>query len=91
MPQQALYLMNSPFIHDQSNKASLLAERRSESGQARIKILYQMMYQRNPKPIEIIEALKFLEKAKVDDEQKAISQLAQVLFLSNENFPAIYH
>ena len=84
VPQQALYLMNSPFIYDQSNKASLLAKRRSESGQARIKILYQMMYQRNPTPLEIIEALKFLEQAKVDDEQDAISQLAQVLFLSNE-------
>ncbi len=84
VPQQALYLMNSPFIYDQSNKASLLAERRSESGQARIKILYQMMYQRNPVPLEIIEALKFLKQAKVDDEQNALSQLAQVLFLSNE-------
>ena len=84
VPQQALYLMNSPFIYDQSNKASLLAERRSESGQARIKILYQMMYQRNPTPLEIIEALKFLKEAKVEDGQKALSQLAQVLFLSNE-------
>ena len=84
VPQQALYLMNSPFISDQSNKASMLAKRRSDSGQARIKILYQMMYQRNPTPIEIIEALKFLKEAKVDDELKALSQLAQVLFLSNE-------
>ena len=84
VPQQALYLMNSPFIYDQSNMASLLAERRSESGQARIKVLYQMMYQRNPTPIEIIEGLKFLEEAKVDDGQKALSQLAQVLFMSNE-------
>ena len=70
VPQQALYLMNSPFIYDQSNEASSLAERRSESGQARIKILYQMMYQRNPTPLEIIEALKFLKEAKVDDEQR---------------------
>ena len=84
VPQQALYLMNSPFISDQSNKASMLAKRRSDSGQARIKILYQMMYQRNPTPIEIIEAIKFLKEAKVDDELKALSQLAQVLFLSNE-------
>ena len=76
--------MNSPFIYDQSNKASLLAERRSEPGQARIKVLYQMMYQRNPTPIEIIEGLKFLDEAKVDDGQKALSQLAQVLFMSNE-------
>lgn len=84
VPQQALFLMNSPFLSDQSRKVSKLAAEKTSVGQARVKVLYQVIFQREPKPVEIVDALKFIEEAKVSDKEKAFSQLAQVLFLSNE-------
>ena len=84
VPQQALFLMNSPFLSDQSQKASKLAAERTSAAQARVKVLYQSLFQREPKSVEIVDALKFIEEGEVSDREKAFSQLAQVLFLSNE-------
>jgi hypothetical protein len=84
VPQQALYLMNSPFISDQSEKLSTLAAKRAPAGQARVKVLYQSLFQREPKPLELVDALNFIKNAETTDKQMAFAQLAQVLFLSNE-------
>jgi hypothetical protein len=53
-------------------------------GQARVKVLYQKIFQRNPTDAEIIEALKFLEAAGGKEQNQGFNQLAQVLLLSNE-------
>jgi hypothetical protein len=84
VPQQALYLMNSPFISDQSKKVSALAAKRAPGGQARVKVLYQSLFQREPGPLELVDALNFLKRAEPVGKQMAFTQLAQVLFLSNE-------
>jgi hypothetical protein len=84
VPQQALFLMNSPFIADQSQKFSMLTAERAPAGQARVKVLYQILFQRNPEPVEIADALKFISESELSDKQRAFTQLAQVLFLSNE-------
>jgi hypothetical protein len=54
VPQQALYLMNSPFVAEQ---AIHLAGRREidaeQSPEARIRALYRIAYQREPSPSEL--------------------------------------
>jgi hypothetical protein len=84
VPQQALFLMNSPFITDQFQKVADLATKRASAGQARVKVLYQSLFQREPEPLELVDALKFIREAESADKQMAFTQLAQVLFLSNE-------
>jgi hypothetical protein len=84
VPQQSLYLMNSPFILDQSKKVSQMVAKHAPFGQARVKVLYNRMLQRDPKATEIVDALRFINAAPEDGQSKAFSQLAQILFLSNE-------
>ena len=54
VPQQALYLMNSPFVAEQ---AVYLAGRRevdaAPSGEARVRALYRIAYQREPSDSEL--------------------------------------
>ena len=84
VPQQALYLMNSPFILDQSERLSQIAAKHAPFGQARVKVLYHRMFQRDPKAIEIVDALRFVNAAPKEGQSKVFNQLAQILFLSNE-------
>jgi len=84
VPQQALFLMNSPFLAAQSDKLRDIAAKQAPLGQARVKVLYQKIFQRNPTDAEIIEALEFLNVAGENEQNQALSQLAQVLLLSNE-------
>ena len=84
VPQQALFLMNSPFLAAQSDKLREAAARQAPSGQARVKVLYQKVFQRNPTDAEIVEALKFINAATEKEQNEAFSQLAQVLLLTNE-------
>ena len=84
VPQQSLYLMNSPFILDQSKKTSQLVAENADFEQAQIKVLYHRMLQRDPEAIEIVDALRFVNASPEGGQSKAFSQLAQILFLSNE-------
>jgi len=84
VPQQALFLMNSPFLTAQSDKLREFAVKRAPLGQARVKVLYQKVFQRNPTDAEISEAIKFLNAGSEKEQNEAFSQLAQVLLLSNE-------
>ena len=84
VPQQSLYLMNSPFILDQSKKTSQLVDENADFEQAQIKVLYHRMLQRDPEAIEIVDALRFVNASPEGGQSKAFSQLAQILFLSNE-------
>src|SRR5258707_2144706 len=54
VPQQALFLMNSPLVVEQAKKLVTLAEFNScQEDAARIKFLYEKIYQRPPGPEEI--------------------------------------
>lgn len=85
VPQQALFLLNSPFVQEQ---AKALASRSEVSGAAtagaKIRALYRVVLGRNPTKLEAELAAQFVE----DDDPKAAfgrwPQLAQVLLLSNE-------
>ncbi|MBN9121325.1 MAG: PSD1 domain-containing protein [Planctomycetes bacterium] len=85
VPQQALFLMNSPFVQEQ---AKALAARKevadAKTAAAKVTALYRLALGRNPTEPEAALAKEFV----ADDDAKAAfgrwPQLAQVLLLSNE-------
>ena len=92
VPQQALFLMNSPFAIEQARH---FLQRPDVAGQtkdeAKIKRMYQLAYGRSAEVDEIALGLRFLSEARKRDEEKkpalslsAWEQYAQVLLLSNE-------
>jgi hypothetical protein len=82
VPQQALFLMNSPFVQEQ---AKALSARATDPDPAkRVSNLYRLAFSRHPTTEEIAAAVDF---ATAPDEDKTFSswdQLAQALLLSNE-------
>jgi hypothetical protein len=62
VPQQALFLLNSPFVIQQARSLIERAEIKASSRpQERIQQLYRTAYQRPPDPEEIRLALRFVE------------------------------
>jgi hypothetical protein len=61
VPQQALFLMNSPLVVEQAKKLVTLAEFNScQDDMARIEFLYQRVYQRPARPEEIKLGFEFI-------------------------------
>ena len=83
VPQQSLFLMNSPFMIAQSEQM-FKATAPHPLGQARVKLLYQKLFQRSPEPEDLLDALKYINGESVEQREQAFMELAQVLFLSNE-------
>jgi len=98
VPQQALFMMNSPFVVEQA-KAVANRQEVSKAGEseARIRAMHRLVYGRNPSPSEIQASLSFInapgpEVASLqlisNTSQKSTltrwEQLAQVLLMSNE-------
>jgi len=70
VPQQALYMLNSPFVTQQARQFVARAEFKAQPDDAgRLKALYRLAYQRDPAPDEIEIAVKFLK------DQRTVSQL----------------
>lgn len=79
VPQQALYLMNHPFVEEQ---AKALAQRASgTTPQRRIETLYRIALGRLPKPEETTLALDYIQN---EPDNKGWERFAQVLLASNE-------
>jgi hypothetical protein len=91
-PEQALYLMNSEFILDQSDALARVLIQRDSSPIARIEQAFVAVYGRKANEAERNAALSFYRSAmkNVDDPQtdvrsfRALSQLCQALFGSAE-------
>jgi hypothetical protein len=82
VPQQALFLMNSPFVMEQ---ARALTARAIESDPAkRIAALYRLVYSRPPTAEELAVAGEFVKAPAEGNAMSAWDQLGQVLLLSNE-------
>jgi hypothetical protein len=84
-PQQALFLMNSPFVTEQAKALAARPEIASSTTPVgKATALYHLTLGRNPTKDELELALEFV----ADDDPKAPfgrwPQLAQVLLLSNE-------
>jgi len=62
VPQQALYLMNSPFVGDLARSIVHRDDVKSKiDEETRIEMLYQICFQRMPSPLETKIGMKFLE------------------------------
>jgi hypothetical protein len=86
VPQQALFMMNSPFVMEQARN---LIRRPEVEGQkepeTRIQALYRLVYGRTADPKEISLGLRFIEKAsEVKTHLTVWEKYAQVLLESNE-------
>jgi hypothetical protein len=85
VPQQALFLMNSPFLVEQ---AKALVARPDVTGLAepgpRIARLYRLLYGRPPEPEETALGLRFLANAGHGEKLSPWERYAQVLLLANE-------
>jgi hypothetical protein len=89
VPQQALFLINSPFIQAQSSKlaATLQASTGGVVDARTIEELYRRVLLRGPKPDEAEMALRFINSAPLTPTpapQSPLAQLAQVLLIGNE-------
>jgi hypothetical protein len=82
VPQQALFLMNAPFVQEQ---AKALAARATDQDPAkRVASLYRLAYLREPTAEEVRFALEFTASPSDDKGFTPWDQFAQVLLLSNE-------
>ena len=87
VPQQALFMLNSPFLLDMPRfllGRSELAGKNDST--AKIQQLYRLIYARNPDAEELQAGRQFLEKAAapVGAELTAWQRYGQVLLLANE-------
>ena len=87
VPQQALYLMNSPFLLDQSRAVAqrVLAATPTDP-ESRVRGLHRQILGREPSPAELALAQQFVDRSPTAADAAAVvwEQLAQVLLLSNE-------
>lgn len=87
VPQQALYLMNSPFLIEQAREVARRPEiAGSASPEDRVRAMYHALFARVPDEIELAAGALYL-KAKPTEKSTDLSateKLAQVLLLTNE-------
>lgn len=92
VPQQALFLMNSPFMREQAKRLAALEEIAGEApGEARIVALYRRLFGRPPTLDELALGEEFVKSAESGAAPRSASeplapweQYAQVLLMSNE-------
>jgi hypothetical protein len=85
VPQQALFLMNSPFIIAQAkNLVERPAFKSAPTDQQRLHLLYQLSFQRDPSSEEIKWAREFLLAPAAASRLNAWQKYAQVILMSNE-------
>jgi hypothetical protein len=85
VPQQALFLMNSPFSVREARELVKRSEVASATEPAaKIDAIYRIVYQREPTPQEIAVGLDFLQTDAGSPKLSAWEQYAQVVLESNE-------
>ncbi len=85
VPQQSLFLMNSPFVVEQTQhllgRAQVLAQKDETD---RIIYLYRLLYGRAPELEEVRLGLRFMDTATGGNSLTAWQKYVQVLLLANE-------
>jgi hypothetical protein len=86
VPQQALFLMNSPFVIEQAQALAARKEVASASSDAeKIAALYRFVFARPPSEAETQVALEFVQSAAATESPVGPwEQYAQLLLLTNE-------
>src|SRR5688572_17561948 len=61
VPQQALFMMNSPLVVEQARNLTLRSDFKAQTkAEDRVKLLYKLIYQRAPSEIEMTLALDYI-------------------------------
>jgi hypothetical protein len=82
VPQQALFLMNSPYVGQQASRFTSRDDFTSTADPlARIETLYNVAFGRSPSPEEVETALSFVQSG---DASAAWPRYAQAILMSNE-------
>jgi len=81
VPQQALFLMNSPLVVEQAKKLVALSDfNKCQDDESKIAFLYERVYQRPPQPEEVKLGLEFVsekpEPEKVGSADDAVKSFA---------------
>jgi hypothetical protein len=86
VPQQALFLMNSPFVIEQARSLAHRPEITGTKTSAEsIQALFQIVFQRQPVEAELTLGEKFVgSQSSTDSKLSPLEKYAQVLLLSNE-------
>ncbi len=93
VPQQALFLMNSPFIQQQAGKLAGAIEQEASAsqvananpGENQVCRLYRQVLGRSPESSELALGVAFMKRHEpAPDALSPLGQLAQVLMLTNE-------
>ena len=82
VPQQALYLLNSPFIEAQAKRLGARSGVTSADDEERIRVIYRLAYQREPSAEELALAKGFVDE--FVPSAVAWERLGQALLVSNE-------
>jgi hypothetical protein len=82
-PTQKLFVMNSPFIIEQSKKLAQRLQQSASDEASRIRHAYELLFAREPEAEELAIALEFL-KQPAESALTAWEQLAQALLATNE-------
>ena len=82
VPQQALYLLNSPFIEAQAKRLGARSGVTSADDEERIRVIYRLAYQREPSAAELALAKGFVDE--FVPSVAAWERLGQALLVSNE-------
>jgi hypothetical protein len=85
VPQQSLFLMNNPFLHDLSRGLASRPEVvNAKDDVARVDLLHRLCYGRAAEPEEVNLGLSFLKEPSKGGSLSTLEQYAQVLLLANE-------
>jgi hypothetical protein len=82
IPQQPLYLLNSPFIEAQAKHMADSESVHAAKGEERIRMMFQLVYQREPKAWELDSAKAFIDE--FEPAAEAWERFGQALLVSNE-------
>ncbi len=86
VPQQALYMLNHPFIVEQAAKLverAAVAKHPAEA-ERNISVMYQFVFARKPDAEEVAIGKGFIEREAASGEGKAWQKYARALMMSNE-------
>ncbi|HIM68639.1 MAG TPA: DUF1553 domain-containing protein, partial [Verrucomicrobia bacterium] len=80
LPTQALYLMNSPFVNAEAERAGERISRNGVTDAERVRLAYRLALGREPSAVEADVVMKFIGKSKTGQKSRTWSALAHSLF-----------
>ena len=80
LPTQALYMMNSPFVNAEAERAGKRISRNGVTDAERVRLAYRLALGREPSAIEADVVMEFIGKSKTGQKSRTWSALAHSLF-----------